>query len=150
MLEFINNNPVLSTGVFSLLSALITAIVALIIDNRKSKMDSIRILKNEVAAAKKELSEVQEKLAQYKSIERLEENIDKGTGTLYQEIMSDGHRRYICGYCWETKHLKIPVITHLDENEYTHQQFYAGQCGSCNERCFEEIEPYFLEDDLPF
>ena len=77
MLEFINNNPVLSTGVFSILSALITAIVALIIDNRKSKMDSIRILKNEVAAAKKELSEVQEKLAQYKSIERLEENIDK-------------------------------------------------------------------------
>lgn len=91
-------------------------------------MDSIRILKNEVAAAKKELSEVQEKLAQYESIERLEENIDKGTGTVYREIMPNGECRYICSVCWESGHFKIP----LNIDSYYGQ--LEGKCPKCKNK----------------
>lgn len=144
MLQFINNNAVLATGIFSILSALITAVVALTIDKRKNKLDSVRILTDELIQTRKQLDDAQKELACYVSIEQQEKNIDKRTGAIYSQIMPDGHRRDICGYCWETKHITIPLAVEIEE-DYKHLRYYSGHCSLCGSNCIENIE-----DDIPY
>lgn len=153
MLEFINNNGVLFSGVFGILTALITSIVAIIIDKRKAKNDTLKSLMKELDDTKKELSH-------YISNENAEKSIDKGIGSIYTEKLPNGGERDICGYCWEKEHIKIPIIVELRQDEYTYQQYYIGSCRSCKTQCIENIEEGFFdkldsdasdfEGELPF
>lgn len=132
MLEFINNNGVLFSGLFSVFTALIAAIVALIIDSRKSKRDSVKSLKTEIAELKENLLKTQKELSQYKNIEELEKNIDKSVGTIYKENMKDGSTRNICGYCWEKEHLKIPLIKETYNGGFGGISYQYYKCRNCN------------------
>lgn len=153
MLEFINNNGVLFSGMFGVITALITSIVAIIIDKRKAKKDTIKSLKKELEDTKKELS-------QYIFSENAEQNIDKRTGSIYTEKLPNGGDRNICGYCWEKEHIKIPIIVNMCEEEFTYQKYYSGYCQSCKTNCIENIEEDFsdkldsnasdFEGELPF
>lgn len=136
MLEFINNNGVLFSGLFSVFTALIAAIVALIIDSRKSKRDSVKSLKTEIAELKENLLKTQTELSQYKNIEELEKNIDKSDGTIYIEHLKNGDCREICAYCWETKHVKIPLISTETVSDHTYERYRAAKCQSCGGKCY--------------
>lgn len=131
MLDFINNNGVLFSGIFSIIAALITAIVAIIKDNKKNKQDTIKSLR-------KELDETKEKLATYTSIEQQEKNIDKTTGSIYVETMPDGKKRNICGYCWENNHTKIPLVMNSYYSEEEYRTVFYGNCGVCKAACYDE------------
>ena len=69
MLEFINNNGILFSGIFSVIVALISAVVSLVKDNKASKLETIRSLKKELEETKKELTAVQNELAEARSLE---------------------------------------------------------------------------------
>lgn len=131
MLEFINNNGVLFSGVFGLVTALITAIVAIIVDKRKAKNDTVQHLKQELIDLKAELEK-------YTSIEKQEQNIDKSTGAIYVETLPSGSKRNICGYCWESNRTKMPLnmSNYCDEDEG--KMIIRGICGACKARCYDE------------
>lgn len=145
ILGFVNSNGTLCTVLGSIFSTLITAIVAIVIDNRKSKVDSIQTLKKELAEKKQELEDTRQKLAEtqavvdsYKNIEKEEANIDKSTGAIYVETLPNGNRRSICGYCWENGHKRLPLImsNYYDDDERMYMD--VGYCASCNSRCYEK------------
>lgn len=131
MLQFINDNGVLFSGIFGLITALITAIFAFIIDKQKSKKDTINSLK-------KELEKVKSELNMYQSLEEQEKCIDKSTGSIYIETLPNGTKRSICGYCWESKHAKMPLIMDPYYSEVLKKTVIYGQCGSCKASCYEE------------
>ncbi len=131
MLQFINDNGVLFSGVFSIVATLITAIVAIIIDNRKSKKDTVNTMR-------KELEKVKAELEVYTSVTEQEKCIDKSTGSIYVETLSDGNTRNICGYCWENNRTKIPLIMDTYYSENKRRAVIYGRCGSCNASCYEE------------
>lgn len=139
MLEFINNNGILFSGIFSVIVALISAVVSLVKDNKASKLETIRSLKKELEETKKELTAVQNELAEARSLENAEKNIDKTHGHIYHEKFPDGTSRTICGFCWEKDHIKIPIVVDLCYEEYNRQSYYDGYCNSCKAHCIENV-----------
>lgn len=96
MLQFINDNGVLFSGIFTVVTAPITAITSMIVNSKRSKHESIKKLQEQ-------LDEEKKKLNKYIMIEEQEKFIEKKTGSIYVEILPDGSKRNICGYCWERK-----------------------------------------------
>lgn len=169
MLEFINNNGVFFSGIFSIITAIIAATVAIIIDNRKSKYDTIRALKEDNRDLRLENKRIKEKLEnakkeikQFVNKENSEIDIIKNHGSIYTEKLPNGNTREICGYCWEREHIKIPINVNIMYDEYTKQYYYDGYCYNCKIHCTENINPepekssnefeeIILDDeDLPF
>lgn len=156
MLEFINNNGVLFSGIFSIVGALIAAVVAVVKENKANRKDTIASLHKEVAELKSQLATTEGKLQDALSIEKAESLIDKTKGSIYYESFNNGGSRPICGFCWEKEHIKIPLNVNICYDEYTKEQYYSGRCSSCNCFCIENIE-YIPPDeskdtyeDLPF
>lgn len=145
---FINNNEVLFNGIFSLLCVIIGGIMGWSLkqrsENKKYKKENIKFLREEIEKVQNELKNANTRLEKYTSIEEMEKNIDKSTGTIYREKLSNGKIRYICGYCWEKKRIKIPINVR-DISERGHK-YLKGQCNDCGEYC--EYEKDY--DDLPF
>lgn len=156
MLEFINNNGVLFSGIFSIVGALIAAVVAVVKENKANRKDTIASLHKEVAELKSQLATTEVKLQDALSIEKAESLIDKTKGSIYYESFNNGGSRPICGFCWEKEHIKIPLNVNMYYDEYTKKQYYSGRCSSCNCYCIENIEyipPGESKDtyeDLPF
>ena len=156
MLEFIDNNGVLFSGIFSIIGALIAAVVAVIKENKASKKDTITSLRREIAELKSQLATTEVKLQDALSIEKAESLIDKTKGSIYYESFNSEGSRPICGFCWEKEHIKIPLNVNICYDEYTKEQYYSGRCSSCNCFCIENIEnipPDESKDtyeDLPF
>ena len=156
MLKFINNNGVLFSGIFSIVGALIAAVVAVVKENKSNRKDTIASLHKEVAELKSQLATTEGKLQDALSIEKAESLIDKTKGSIYYESFNNGGSRPICGFCWEKEHIKIPLNVNICYDEYTKEQYYSGRCSSCNCFCTENIE-YIPPDeskdtyeDLPF
>ena len=145
MLEFINNNPILTSGLFGLItaivSALITALVTLKIEKKKSEQSKEAKLEEKINDLTLKLNSTNEQLSKYTNIENLEKNIEKGKGAIYTERFENGSKRHICGYCWEREHLKIPINVHLRCSEYTYEQWLSGTCHNCHVDCIESLEP---------
>ena len=156
MLKFINDNGVLFSGIFSIIVALISVLVAIIRDHRKSRLDTVRSLRKELVETHNELDNAKAELVKSKCIEESEKNIDKTHGSIYYEKFVNGGERPICGFCWEKEHIKIPIVVNVFYEEYTHQAYYDGYCNSCKTHCIENIddvnpEPTGITDeDLPF
>lgn len=153
MLELINSNGVLFSGIFGVISALIAAAVALWIDSQKNKRESVKGLKRELTEIKKELQSAQEKLSQYQNIEKQENEIDKSDGAIYRETLPNGGGREICAFCWEQKHIKIPILPESREAEYTHERYRVATCPVCGANCystsiFPELKVIDDMDDL--
>ena len=154
MLEFINNNGVLFSGIFSIICVLITIMVSVIRDNKNNKIETIRSLKKELSEKTEELNKVKKELEDTVSIERAEKNIDKRKGSIYVETLPNGGKRAICGFCWENKHKKIPITVEISCSN--NSKYYYGHCSNCGNSCDENIVeefPVFLgieDDDLPF
>ena len=150
MLEFINNNGVLFSGLFSIFTALVSAIVALLTNSQKNKRDSIKSLKTQISKLEENLARVKEQLSKYQNIEDLEKDIDKSDGTIYIEHLQNGKSREICAYCWETKHIKIPIVSSEMVSEYTHEQYRAAKCQCCGGECYSlsTFPEYFDIEDI--
>ena len=138
MLDFINNNGVLFGGICSIITALIAAIVALVIDSRKNKKDTIASMKKEINSLKEELDRTKTELNEYKSIEHQEISIDKTHGSIYLETLPNGGQRKICGYCWENKHKKMPLVLDTYYSSTENRIVTTGDCGSCKTTCYKE------------
>ena len=156
MLEFINNNGVLFSGIFSIVGALIAAVVAVVKENKANRKDTIASLHKKVAELKSQLATTEVKLQDALSIEKAESLIDKTKGSIYYESFNNGGSRPICGFCWEKEHIKIPLNVNICYDEYTKEQYYSGRCSSFNCVCIENIENIPLDEskdtyeDLPF
>lgn len=137
MLEFINNNPILASGIFGLIAAvissLITAIVTIRIENKKAKQCKVVKLEKNIEEKETELKTVKEQLAKYISIEEAEKSIDKTYGAVYIERLPNESTRCICGYCWESKRIKSPIPTHRDP-----ALGLTGFCENCKAKCNEK------------
>ena len=129
MLEFIDNNGVLFSGIFAVLAALATSLLNMIRDKQKIKD--------------------QRKSALEKDFKKKERMIDKSEGSIYVENLADGKKRDICGFCWEKEHITIPVVKDLQYEEYTKQYYYSAYCNVCKTHCLSNIEND-MNDDIPF
>ena len=109
MLDFINSNGVLFSGIFSIIVALISVLVSVMKDNKRNRADTIRSLRKELEGVKADLEKANAELLNSKSIENAEKNIDKSHGSIYYEKLADGKSRTICGFCWENKRAKMPL-----------------------------------------
>ncbi len=141
MLDFINNNGVLFSGIFSIGGVLITVIVTLIIENKKSKIESVKTLKKELVSTKQELEKCKAAISEYERVKNDESNIDKRKGGIYTETLSNGTTRDICGFCWEKDHVKLPLVVDTCYDECEKQSYYDGYCQSCKSHCRENINP---------
>lgn len=141
MLDFIKNNPVLASGIFSIFSAVvssvITALVTVRVENKKAKHSKIAKLENDIEKKEAELNTVKEQLAKYTSVEEAEKSIDKTYGAVYIERLPNDYTRCICGYCWESKHIKSPIPTHRDP-----ALGLTGFCENCKSKCNEKSVLY--------
>ena len=142
MLEFINNNGVLFSGIFAVLAALATALLNMIRDKQKIK-------NQRKSALEKELLDVKKELAELKDFKKKERMIDKSEGSIYVENLHDGKKRDICGFCWEKEHITIPVVKDLQYEEYTKQYYYSAYCNVCKNHCLSNIENN-MNDDISF
>ena len=138
MLEFINNNGTLCTIIGSIITALITAMVAIIVEHKRRKIDTISNLRKEIADLKQELKQCKESLNEYKNIENQEKHIDKSTGAIYVETMPNGNKRHICGYCWENSHTKMPLMMGSYYSEDERRTVVYGDCGNCKAHCYDQ------------
>lgn len=156
MLEFINHNGVLFSGIFSIVGALIAAVVAVVKENKSNRKDTIASLHKEVAELKSQLATTEGKLQDALSIEKAESLIDKTRGSIYYEHFNNGGSRPICGFCWEKNRIKIPLNVNICYDEYTEEPYYSGRCNSCDCYCIENIEYIHPEESngndeiLPF
>ena len=125
MLQFINENGVLFSGIF--LSALVSAYN----DKKKSKSNTIKELKER-------LEKTENDLKKYTIIENQEKNIDKTRGAIYVETLSDGSKREICAYCWEKSRIKIPLISKSFYDEDMKITRWIYSCGNCGSEFLEE------------
>lgn len=156
MLDFINNNGVLFSGIFSIIVALISVLVTVIRDHKKSRVDTVKSLRKELENTKKELDEVRAEIISSKSVETAEKQIDKSHGSIYYETLPNGSTRHICGFCWEKEHIRIPIVVDICYEEYSKQSYYDGYCNSCKSHCIENIDAIVTElsgaaeEDLPF
>lgn len=139
MLEFINGNGVLFSGIFAIIAALISVLVTVIRDHKQSKIETINSLRKELEKAQLELKELKAEIESSNSVERAEINIDKTHGSIYYETFADGKTRTICGFCWEKEHIKIPVVAELSFDDYTKQSYYDGYCNACKSHCIENL-----------
>lgn len=141
MLDFINNNPIFASGIFGLITAiissLITALVTIRIENKKAKQSRIAKLENDIEKKETELQTLKEQLAKYTSVEEAEKAIDKTYGAVYIERLSNNNTRCICGYCWESKHIKSPIPAHRDP-----ALGLTGFCENCKANCNEKSVLY--------
>ena len=147
MLSFINSNGVLFSGIFAIIVALISALVTIVVENRKNRGDTIKSLKEELRLTKQELEVTKIALNDAQSVEKAEKNIDKTHGSIYYERVADNKERTICGFCWEKEHIKIPIVVDICYEEYTKQSYYDGFCNSCKSHCIDNI---YNDDSLPF
>ena len=156
MLEFVNNNATFCTIVSSVITALLSALVAIIINHRKSKLDTVNHLRKELETTKDDLEKCRRELSVYQSVEETEKRIDKRTGGIYTEFLQDGQTRNICAFCWENRRKKSPISVSADFDPDTGEEFYIGYCNSCQSRCVENLSPLILQTDsvtdeeLPF
>lgn len=156
MLEFINNNGVLFSGLFSIIVALISVIVSILKEKRASRLDTVQSLRKQLKTTQDDLEETRKRLDLALSVDNAEKCIDKSHGAIYHEVLSDGTVRNICGYCWEREHIKIPIVADLCYEEYSGQTYYAGKCQVCEVTCIENIDSTKIastetaDDDLPF
>lgn len=157
MLEFINNNGVLFSGLFSIIVALISVIVSILKEKRASRLDTVQSLRKQLKATQDDLEETRKRLDLALSVDNAEKRIDKTHGAIYYEALPNGGTRAICGYCWEKEHIKIPIVVDLCYEEYTRQQYYDGFCQVCKSHCIENIDSndecsagVSIDDDLPF
>ncbi len=149
MLEFINNNGVLFSGIFSIIVALISVVVSVVKDNRKNRTDTVRSLRKELELTQAELEKTKTELLNAQSIENAEKNINKSHGSIYYEKLANGKTREICGFCWEKEHIRIPLAVDLCYEEYSHQNYYSGYCNSCKAHCIENIQEKLPFNDIP-
>lgn len=141
MLEFINNNGVLFSGIFSLISICITTVISIIRDYSKYRNKTIHLLEEKLAEKAEVIEKLKDELNNARSIEFAEKNIDKTHGAIYKELLENGEQRDICGYCWEKDHIKIPLEVSTRYNEYTNEEYYDGFCKMCKTHCIENIYP---------
>lgn len=144
LLGFINENGILFSGVFGLLAAIISPLVANVIQSHNDLKATIKALEKELEKAKVEIE-------RYKSLECAEENIHKGTGSIYYESVPNGNRS-ICGFCWETKRVKIPITVRTDVDLDTREHYRVGYCSVCKSHCTEndEVDCFQYECDECF
>ena len=138
MLKFINENPTLATCASAIISALITAVFALIIQNQKNKADSVKTLKAERKELMQEVETLKSELSKCKKLMDKESHIDKSKGSIYYEKLEGGNQRPICGYCWEKDHATIPILTELCIDEDGVKKYYLGRCSVCDKKCIED------------
>ena len=138
MLEFINNNGTLCTIIGSIITALISAMVAMVINYRKNKVDTIYNLRKEIVTMENKLAEYEAIINKYKSIEFAEKTIDKSNGAIYIEKLANEKTRFICGYCWESSRTKMPLTMDSYYDEEERKLVRYGTCGSCKARCYDE------------
>lgn len=156
MLEFINHNGVLFSGIFSILTAFITTVVTVVKENKANKKDTIVSLRKELVESKRQLATTEAKLQDFLNIEKAESLIDKTRGSIYYEHFNNGGSRPICGFCWEKNRIKIPLNVNICYDEYTEEPYYSGRCNSCACYCIENIEYIHPEESngndeiLPF
>ena len=149
MLKFVNENGILFTGIISVITALIAAFATHIVEGKREKKESIKVLQEEVARLKSDLKRFEDQ-------EAADRAVDKSDGSLYVESLPNGKSRVICGFCWEENHFKTPIVP---EWYYGHQEQYeVCKCPICERYCrgkdvYVDKHPSFsiLEaDDLPF
>lgn len=156
MLEFINNNGVLFSGIFSMIVALISVLVTVLRDNKSNKIDTIKSLRKELEIAENKICDLNTELTSLKSLEKREKNIDKSHDSIYYEALLQGGSRAICGFCWEKDHVTIPIVPELSMDEYTKQQYLYAKCSVCKASCIENLDTKIessleeLDDNLPF
>ena len=131
VLEFINNNGVLFSFIFGIISFLFSTIITSVVEKRKQRNDTVKSLQ-------RELEETKAELEKYTSVENQEKNIDKTHAALYIETLPDGQKRNICGYCWESKRAKMPLMMEKYYSEESHRYVSRGYCFSCNANCYDE------------
>lgn len=136
MIDFINQHEVLAASVLSCIIAVFSSVATIAIENKKRKVDELKMVKCELKDVKEKFSQCQEKLNEITSIEYMEKNIDKGTGSIYSEKLDNGGRRNICGFCWEEEHLKIPIIVDLCGDD---DNLFHGHCEHCKKECYEKL-----------
>ena len=144
LLGFVNSNGTLCTIIGSIITALISAIVAISIDNKKNKIDSIKSLKIELTETREKLEETRQKLSEaqkiidnYTNIENVEKSVDKSHGAIYIETLPDGKTRSICGYCWENNRAKMPLMMSEYYDDDLCSYITRGYCFSCKANCYE-------------
>jgi len=144
MLEFINSNGVLFSGIFTVIGALIPVLVSVIKGNKSNKIETIKSLRKELSEKTNELNRAKEELAKANSIKEAEKSIDKTHGAIYKETFDDGTQRDICGYCWEKEHKKIPLVVDIyDDNG---QRYFGGYCSLCKNHCTEKVDSDILSE----
>lgn len=158
MLDFINSNGVLFSGIFTIIGVLITAVITFFRENKKSRADTVKSLRKELENTKNELEKAQEKIADMQSVENAEKNIDKAHGSVYYEKLADGKSRAICGFCWEKERIKIPIVVYENYFEYSNEAYYGGFCSSCKNNCIDNTmtsvdkskDNFDFDGELPF
>lgn len=138
MLDFINSNGVLFSGIFSIIVALISVLVSVMKDNKRNRADTIRSLRKELEGVKADLEKANAELLNSKSIENAEKNIDKSHGSIYYEKLADGKSRTICGFCWENKRAKMPLTMDRYYDDDSRKYVLRGYCFSCNANCYDK------------
>ncbi len=81
---------------------------------------------------------MKEKLNKYIIIEEQEKSIEKKTGSIYVEILLDGSKRNICGYCWERERVKMPLVIGQYYSEEERRVVKYGTCGNCKASCYDQ------------
>ena len=99
--------------------------VKLFLDHKKEKRQSQKELM-------KQIESLQAELDGYKSFEKIDRQLDKSKGMVYLEKLDNLTEREICGNCWETKHVKIPVISYCDPIE----KDKSAPCSNCGARLY--------------
>jgi len=149
MLEFINTNGVLFSGVFTIITALITSFATYYVEKKREKKETIKSLQNEVEKLKSNLKHLEDKEAADKAI-------DKSNGSLYVETLPNDKKRVICGFCWEENNFKTPLVPEWFYSK--REQYEECKCPMCERYCrginiFEEAQATFPDvddEDLPF
>ena len=140
MLEWINENPVFFAAICSVLGAVVGAIItsktSLKIERGKRLDKILERLEHENKELADEIILYKEQLETFTSIEEKEKSIDKSLGNVYVESFSNGKKREICGFCWETSKQTIPINTdpYYDEYDRFYGRYY-DRCGVCQNVC---------------
>lgn len=126
VLDFINANGILFGGIFSIITALITAFATHVIEGKREKKETIKNLQNEVAKLKSDIKRFEDQEAADKAI-------DKSDGSLYVESMPNGSSRVICGFCWEEKSIRSPLVPTWYYGD--HEEHQVCTCSMCKRYC---------------
>ena len=97
-----------------------------IIEVKREKKENIRKLQDEVAKLKSELKS-------YADQEAANRAIDKSDGSLYIEYLPNAKIRVICGFCWEERQTRIPLVPEWHHGY--HEQYEVCKCPMCGRYC---------------